>query len=269
MNGNFGLLLKPLFYNEQKVRDSYIFIQSYNKIIYDHLAIGYLYLSTQNNKIGLSLPYKPLTQKAFSERPETFFRINKTNTEIESKLISNAQFYIKFKNDFFDHNITIDYNIDIDPTRTSLHPMPKFIIKTNRYSKIMAGFFDGFSSRIIEYEDFIIDVNNKNLNDIYTFYNKINESKISFDDKLEKEINITDEIRKLLSVGLDEESKCYFTNLLDDFDVDDTITTHNVESDSEHGDFVVEEITIKKKPKSTKKVDLLELDKFLYDIDFI
>lgn len=251
MNGDFGLLLKPLFYNFQSIRNTFIFIQSYNKIKYDHLAIEYLYLSTKNNKIGLSLPYKPITVKAFSSGPTTFYRIDHNDTEIQDKikLKSNNQFYIKFKDNIKDNNIIIDYNIDWDSTAATSFNRPKFIIKTNRYSSIIK-----LASRIFEYEEFIIDKDNYNLNNIYNLYNKINESDISFDNKLDKNFDIIHDIRKLLELKLNDESICFFTNLYEDLDIDHTITTK---------DDTFEEITIKEKPKSIKKINLLELDRFL------
>lgn len=141
-NGNFGLLLKPIYDREQSQLDKIKFLHQYNSDEQPKLIRG-LYL-TLNNKIALSLPFAPTSipvkDNITSFKPEQdktreLFFYKKSSTPYIKEFIAALN-----KENILTTAYSGDYSIAAERGSIiqgfgRLKP-PAYIIKTNRYSSL-------------------------------------------------------------------------------------------------------------------------------------
>lgn len=141
-DGNFGLLLQPIFDREQAQLEQIKFLHKYDET--EPKLIKGLYL-TSFNKIALSLPFVPTSITVKNDI--TSFKPNKTATEKYEFYKNNKNTHVAdFINALDNENIltiiyTSDYSISAEkgallPSIIHSKP-PAYIIKTNRYSNIL------------------------------------------------------------------------------------------------------------------------------------
>lgn len=139
-NGNFGLLLKPIYDREQEQLDQINFLHHYESENQPKLIRG-LYL-TRYNKIALSLPFVPTSIQVKDDI--TSFKPNQKKTDDYKFYNRVTEHYIKefIKSLSNDNILSITYTSDysIAAERGSLlarfvhQKPPEYVIKTNRYS---------------------------------------------------------------------------------------------------------------------------------------
>jgi hypothetical protein len=139
--GDFGKLI-TLFINAQAgiSRNTVRFINYFNK--YDFIHINMLQLSN-DNKICLSLPFTPdFIQMRINKGKisETIAQplITRAKLDYGNLYDTNQQYLKKFYDNYV--NASVDYCFDWTNGHSDWNPRkPKFIIKTNRYSKKSLG----------------------------------------------------------------------------------------------------------------------------------
>lgn len=139
-NGNFGLLLKPIYDREQEQLDQINFLHHYESENQPKLIRG-LYL-TWNNKIALSLPFVPTSIQVKGEI--TSFKPNQKKTAVNKFYNGVTEQHVKdfIKSLSTDNILLITYTSDysIAAERGSILSVlmhqkpPAYVIKTNRYS---------------------------------------------------------------------------------------------------------------------------------------
>jgi hypothetical protein len=139
-NGNFGLLLKPIYDREHEQLAEINFLHKYDSENQPKLIRG-LYL-TRYNKIALSLPFVPTSIEVKGDI--TSFKPNHTKTAADKFYNGVTEQYVKdFLKSLGTDNIllityTSDYSIAAergDYLATIIHQQPPaYVIKTNRYA---------------------------------------------------------------------------------------------------------------------------------------
>lgn len=188
-NGNFGLLLKPIYDRAQSQLDEIKFIHKYDET--QPKLIRGLYL-TQTNKIALSLPFAP-TSIAVTKYI-TSFKPNPTATKLLRFYKENTTDHIKeFLSKLSSDNIlqvtySSDYSIAAERGELTsswrLKP-PPYILKTNRYS-------------VVSY--------------IYEWDRIVNEPVSVIDTKTNKEISYTENDIKILFKLFTQLSKSIYSS---------------------------------------------------------
>jgi hypothetical protein len=140
--GNFGEMIGLLYRTGGNEISDVLFKQKYNPkslAQYDYLKIDKLYL-TENCKIGLSIPFKPLSINLLGSQKTSGITIFNVDSKASTGLYTGSTYREHATNiiQTYDKNhLTIEYNKDYAVTGVAQllqFTFPVSIIKTNRYS---------------------------------------------------------------------------------------------------------------------------------------
>ena len=192
-NGNFGLLLKPIYDREQEQLDQINFLHHYDSENQPKLIRG-LYL-TRCNKIALSLPFVPTSTQV--EKYITSFAPDQKKTA-ENKFYNGIteehvkDFILSLKNEnILKITYTSDYSIAAERgaffSKLIHQKPPEYVIKTNRYSFTT---LIGLETYLYEW-DYMVD--DKNIQVLIKLFSKLAKNTTRENNSSSSLVNVTSE----------------------------------------------------------------------------